>query len=427
MEERRRPNVPTRLDSWKAIANYLGRSVRTVRRWETLEGLPVRRHRHEKGTSVYAYCHELDAWRAKLHEVPPGATEPEKKESTQVMPAARRLGWFVGLGVASAILGGFFGWTIRDYGMQPQVKADMRLALVAAVADDTDVTDFQRLNAILEREIDNSRHLRNLSSDQKSAALQRMRRDLDAPLSGDLAVEIGQREGSVSAILIPAAQKIGNRYLVSIEIVDPVNNVRIGGRSIEIIEFDDLLPRFRNLSAEVLEIFAQYPHRRAAASLPLVTTNSLAALQLYANAESLLIDNNPQAGMPLVSLALEHDSNFASARILQAWILKLTNAPRDEYIAVAELARNDAAHLTAEERCFIEGSYKHFLGDREGAESDYLALLKLDPRHMLGAYALLRACQEDDPSSNCSSQRELVENLRLQHRSPFSRHLATIA
>ena len=51
-----------RLDSWKAIAAYLGRGVRTVQRWERDEGLPVHRLVHEKRGSVYARRREVDAW-----------------------------------------------------------------------------------------------------------------------------------------------------------------------------------------------------------------------------------------------------------------------------------------------------------------------------------------------------------------------------
>jgi TolB-like protein/Flp pilus assembly protein TadD len=50
------------LASWKEIASYLKRDVRTVRRWEANQGLPVRRHRHQKGASIYAYRSELDLW-----------------------------------------------------------------------------------------------------------------------------------------------------------------------------------------------------------------------------------------------------------------------------------------------------------------------------------------------------------------------------
>jgi Tol biopolymer transport system component len=61
-----RPNSPEdRLDSWKEIASYLGRSIRTVQEWERSEELPVHRLQHSKHMSVYAFRSELDAWRAQ--------------------------------------------------------------------------------------------------------------------------------------------------------------------------------------------------------------------------------------------------------------------------------------------------------------------------------------------------------------------------
>jgi len=51
-----------RLDSWKQIAVYLNREVRTVQRWEKREGLPVHRHTHLKGSTVYAFKTEIDVW-----------------------------------------------------------------------------------------------------------------------------------------------------------------------------------------------------------------------------------------------------------------------------------------------------------------------------------------------------------------------------
>jgi len=52
-----------RLDSWKEIACYLNRNVRTVQRWEASESMPVHRHLHAKSGSVHAFRSELDAWR----------------------------------------------------------------------------------------------------------------------------------------------------------------------------------------------------------------------------------------------------------------------------------------------------------------------------------------------------------------------------
>jgi tetratricopeptide (TPR) repeat protein len=56
-------SVPgNRLDCWKEIAAYLGRSEKTVRRWEVDRGLPTHRAPGAGRTAVYAYTAELDEW-----------------------------------------------------------------------------------------------------------------------------------------------------------------------------------------------------------------------------------------------------------------------------------------------------------------------------------------------------------------------------
>ena len=66
-----------RLDSWKDVAAYLRRDVTTVQRWERREGLPIRRHVHDKQGSVYAFRSELDTWqRTRTRQVEAGETVP---------------------------------------------------------------------------------------------------------------------------------------------------------------------------------------------------------------------------------------------------------------------------------------------------------------------------------------------------------------
>lgn len=76
-----------RLGSWKAIAAYLGSSVRTVRRWERAEGLPVHRHMHQKLGRVFALRSELDAWGKTRALSPNPASRPE---SAPQLPAPSR-------------------------------------------------------------------------------------------------------------------------------------------------------------------------------------------------------------------------------------------------------------------------------------------------------------------------------------------------
>lgn len=78
-------NPPDRLDSWKEIAAHLNRSVRTVRRWEREEGLPVHRQIHHKLGSVYASRSEIDRWR-ESHSRAPEAPPQEAAKSIAVLP-----------------------------------------------------------------------------------------------------------------------------------------------------------------------------------------------------------------------------------------------------------------------------------------------------------------------------------------------------
>ncbi len=53
------------LTSWKEIASYLGKGIRTVQRWEQQFGLPVRRPNEKVKGIVHATRQELDEWLAR--------------------------------------------------------------------------------------------------------------------------------------------------------------------------------------------------------------------------------------------------------------------------------------------------------------------------------------------------------------------------
>jgi len=87
--------APERLDSWKEIAAYLNRDVRTVQRWERREGMPVHRHQHDKRGSVYALTSEVDAWRKsrRLELLEDAQQSPAESDRPTAAPAMWR--WFV--------------------------------------------------------------------------------------------------------------------------------------------------------------------------------------------------------------------------------------------------------------------------------------------------------------------------------------------
>jgi len=73
-----------RLDSWKEIAVFFRREVRTVQMWEKKEGLPIRRQQHNKLGSVFAFRRELERWWMGRSSVNPSANPKYVTQFEQV-------------------------------------------------------------------------------------------------------------------------------------------------------------------------------------------------------------------------------------------------------------------------------------------------------------------------------------------------------
>lgn len=98
-----------RLASWKEIAAYLHREVRTVIRWEKERGLPVHRVPGGQGGSVFAFGDELDQWAAgELKKEPPHAP-PAPARRRRFLLAASMLTIAIAASVGVAL-----GWPRRD-------------------------------------------------------------------------------------------------------------------------------------------------------------------------------------------------------------------------------------------------------------------------------------------------------------------------
>lgn len=123
MSANRDPLAGRRLDSWKEIAAFFGRSERTVKRWETERGLPVHRVPGSGRGSVFAYAEELSDWlkgrsSQELEEdsaaAENSATQQPSTSRSPVIPGARTgvtarfplsraLAWIVPVALAGAL------------------------------------------------------------------------------------------------------------------------------------------------------------------------------------------------------------------------------------------------------------------------------------------------------------------------------------
>lgn len=138
---------PRRLDSWKAIADYLGRDIRTAMRWHDNDGLPVHRIGGSRGRAVFAFTQEIDHWLAgdRVRAPEPRADPPPAEVSAAAHPVAvdppSRLtpGWVVWAAAlvlaALAVGGGAWWWRVLATG--PGLIARASLVGDALVALDS--------------------------------------------------------------------------------------------------------------------------------------------------------------------------------------------------------------------------------------------------------------------------------------------------
>ena len=103
------PPENDRLDSWKEIAEFLGRDVHTCLRWEKEKGLPVHTIPGGKRRTVYAYKHEIDEWLAHS-EVTEEAQEPHSPSRVEQLRAVWRQIPVFARAVLGILLLGFAGF-----------------------------------------------------------------------------------------------------------------------------------------------------------------------------------------------------------------------------------------------------------------------------------------------------------------------------
>jgi DNA-binding winged helix-turn-helix (wHTH) protein len=262
-----------RLDSWKEIAVYLKRDVRTVQRWEKREGLPVHRHLHDSQATVYAQTSELDVWT--------NARRPIAEEPKQERAQSKNYLWWV-VAAAGLIIGIALGtWWMRP---TPFAFEEHDWVLVTAFENQTQnplLGDVMR--GILERELANTHYIRIVSPERIQDTLRLMEKPLDTVVASNIGREVCLRDGGIRALLTGSIQTIGSTYLLSVDIVNPAQGNTVASSSVEAADENQLLPAIRGLSIWARERFGEsrLDIQQSQEALEKVTTPSFRALELY--------------------------------------------------------------------------------------------------------------------------------------------------
>ncbi len=217
-----RQNSDDSLDSWKEIASHLGRTVRTVQRWEQDENLPVHRHQHEKRGTVYASRSEIDAWRLdRGSEITQVANHDRARHQRRWAVAG-----FAALGIAALAV---FGWP-RFVGRDAQPAAgglgfeERDWVLITAFENRSGEEVFDgTLEYALERELVASQRLNVVPRERIGDILRLMRKPPDTVVDGSLGREVALRDGGIRTLIDGRIDKVGEIYALDVDIVDPAD------------------------------------------------------------------------------------------------------------------------------------------------------------------------------------------------------------
>lgn len=399
------------LKSWKAIAAYLERDVRTVQRWEHGEGLPVHRHGHGRRASVYAYRSEIAAWleTRRLH-----SSHGTDRNSRFLMPDRLMLPIAV---TTAALLFGLFEWWQLGSAQRLSAGDSAIQVLITDTGNRVGVSAREDVvRSALARTFVDSAQFSVVPQARVDEILALMRRPAGTPIDVETGREIAARDGAIHAVVSANVDILGEAYVLRATVLDSASATVVADISEEATGVEQIPQVAQTLSSQI--------RREAERSIALlaepseqlerVTTNSLDALRLYSRAMAISLEDAPdwsQTAERLLLDAIQYDESFGSALILLAWSIRNQNPASGRYVPYAQRAFSIADDLNDRERYFIRGSYYDLVGDRQLAYDEYSVLVRLYPDHFWGvnnlAMTLNRLGRRDEAARYFAARADL--------------------
>jgi TolB-like protein/Tfp pilus assembly protein PilF len=354
-----------RLESWKEIAAYLGREVRTVQLWEKSEGLPIHRHQHARQGSVYAFRPELDAWRDARKNSPAPAEKPAGKSRTI---------WAVGAATLLAVsIGGFVVWKNRPAGDIPSAVAVLPFLDLSPQKDSEYFSD-----GLTEEIIDALSRIPNLRVVARTSAFAFKGKDTDIRQIG--------KQLNVNAVIEGSVRKSGDRLRITVQLNRVSDGYHMWSRT-----YDRRLRDVFSVQQEISEAIANELRRGQLPSQPpREPTKDMEAYRLYQEGRYFFNKFEPPESdykaIERYQKAIARDPKFAAAYagIADAYSYLAENfvaAPREVMPKAKEAAMRalDLDGNSAEAHTSLGIVKLDYERDRDGGQREFLRAIDLNP------------------------------------------------
>ncbi len=321
--------------------------------------------------------------RARLHEPPPmvlfrqipagaervgtaaedeavGEAGPDEDIEPGARPfyARRSRGWVAAVALLALIVGGAAFWLLRGWPAFSFRSRDS--VLIADFENQTGDPRFDNaLSTAFAVSIEQSRYANVFPRTRLDAVLARMEKPPGARITPALGREICQRE-NVRGLIAAGITRTGQEYAVTAQLIDPETGETVRSFTERSYGEDHILEAVDVLAKEIREALGEslYQIHEASKPLPQVTTQSLSALQQYAEGSELWHEGKYFDAGTLFKAAIATDLDFAMAHAAlgNAYYSFVYNQPEDgqkEY----EKALALVARTTDRERMMIEAHY----------------------------------------------------------------------
>jgi len=330
-----------RLDSWKAIAQYLDRDVRSVQRWERERGLPVYRLPGQKGGAVFAYESELEHWlRSGQKElststdseaqIPDSSASTPLQPSAQILPAARARARTIGVAIAViAILLAAIAvlrWNLKS--LRPYPSSARAIAVLPMQNLSGDAAQDYFADGFTEELVTELAQVRSLRVISRTSTM--LYKGSKKPLP-----EIA-RELQVNLILEGSVVRDRQRVRVTAQLIDALNDTHLWARTYDADVKDvlDIQSQISRAIAEDVRLDLSPEEKARLASIPTVDPE---AHDLYLKASYQFAQqtaNSIRQSLVLYQAAAAKDPSFAMAYVgiaqAEAALLQITAETPDE-------------------------------------------------------------------------------------------------
>ena len=279
--------------------------------------------------------------------------------------------------VASAF---FLGKFFSQEEIEPLADGEVIWVVLGDFANDVeDERIGESLLEPLRLSLGQSKFIQVLSPSQIKRTLKRMQRPETTVVDREVGLEVANRESAHRLVLANISQ-FGNKYALSIEVVDPVSEETMFTDKSTADGVEGILNSIEDLAKATRRHLGESADQIQSSNVPLerVTTPNLDALKAYSLGTSRLASERLEEAVTFFQNAIELDPSFAMAHA-KLVVVYANLFDKEKALEHADIAFANSGRLTETERLYLNGWVARWRGSFEDVIGAWSLMSEMHP------------------------------------------------